>query len=291
MRLGTIVLQTRPWAGTAQAFRAAEEIGYDVAYVADHLTHPTLAGRWLADGFTTLAAAATVTNRIDLGTLVASAAVRTPVTLARAAATVDDVSGGRLVFGLGAGAAGDAAADRGSAPGLDEMANRLEDTVRALEALWAGEPQFAGDHAAYRDVVTSPTAPGRGRPYTMLAAHGPRGLALTARYADAWSTYGGPQSVALDADDYWALVADQSAQLTRQCEEQGRDPATVRRSVLLGYGTVRPLTDAASYLAVVERAESVGLDEVVVYWPDGDPGGRFWSDPEVHAEALAGLAR
>ena len=53
MRLGTIVLQSKPWTAMAGAFRSAEEIGYDVAYVADHLTHPTMAGRWLADGFTT----------------------------------------------------------------------------------------------------------------------------------------------------------------------------------------------------------------------------------------------
>ena len=99
MRLGTIVLQSKPWSAMAAAFRTAEEIGYDVAYVADHLTHPTMAGRWLADGFTTLAAAATTTSRINLGPLVASAAIRNPLTLARAAATVDDISGGRLVLG------------------------------------------------------------------------------------------------------------------------------------------------------------------------------------------------
>ena len=116
VRVGTIILQTQPWSGMAEAFRTAEQIGYDVAYVADHLTHPSIAGRWLADGFTVLAAAATVTTRIDLGTLVASAVIRNPVTLARAAATVDDISGGRLVLGLGAGTAGDAVADRGSAP-------------------------------------------------------------------------------------------------------------------------------------------------------------------------------
>ena len=100
----------------AEAFRTAEQIGYDVAYVADHLTHPSIAGRWLADGFAVLAAAAIVTTRIDLGTLVASAVIRNPVTLARAPATVDDISGGRLVLGLGAGTAGGAVADRGSAP-------------------------------------------------------------------------------------------------------------------------------------------------------------------------------
>ena len=220
VRVGTIVLQTQPWSGMAEAFRTAEQIGYDVAYVADHLTHPSIAGRWLADGFTVLAAAATVTTRIDLGTLVASAVIRNPVTLARAAATVDDISGGRLVLGLGAGTAGDAVADRGSAPSTREMADRLSDVVGALEALWAGEPDFVGDHATYRDVLTAPVAPGRGRPFTMIAAHGPRGLALAAAHGDGWSTYGGAASVPLAPDEFWGLVEDQSAELTRQCEER-----------------------------------------------------------------------
>ena len=67
MRLGVVVMQTRPWRQLAADFRLVEELGYDAAYVYDHLTHPTAAGGWLADGFTTLAAAAGVTDRIDLG--------------------------------------------------------------------------------------------------------------------------------------------------------------------------------------------------------------------------------
>ena len=143
-----------------------------------------------------------------------------------------------------------------------------------------------GDRATYRDVLTAPVAPGRGRPFTMIAAHGPRGLALAAAHGDGWSTYGGAASVPLPPDDFWDLLATQSAELTRHCEERDRDPASVRRSVLLGYGTVQPLADVAA----VERAEADGFDEVVVYWPDGEPGDRFWSDADVHAEALARLA-
>ena len=213
------------------------------------------------------------------------------MTLARAAATVDDISSGRLVLGLGAGTAGDAMADRGSAPSTREMADRLSDVVGALEALWAGEPDFVGDHAAYHDVLTAPVAPGRGRPFTMIAAHGPRGLTLAAAHGDGWSTYGGAASVPLAPDAFWDLVEVQSAQLTQRCAERRRDPASIRRSVLLGYGTVQPLADAASYVAAVERAEAAGFDEVVVYWPDGERGDRFWSDADVHAEALTRLAR
>jgi hypothetical protein len=94
----------------------------------------------------------------------------------------------------------------------------------------------------------------------------------------------------LAPDEFWRLLATQYAELTRQCEARQRDPASVRRSVLLGYGTVQPLADVASYVAAVERAEADGFDEVVVYWPDGERGDRFWSDPDVHAEALTCLA-
>ena len=290
VRLGTIVLQTKPWSAMDQAFRTVEEIGYDVVYVADHLTHPTISGRWLADGFTTLAAAATTTSRLDLGTLVTSAAIRNPVALARAAATIDDISGGRLVLGLGAGTAGDAAADHGTTPTTRELTERFGDVVTALDAIWAGEPNHDGEHAAYRDVLTQPTAEGGPRPFTMIAAHGPRGLALAAAHGDGWSTFGGAASVPLAPDEFWRLVEGQSADLTRRLEERQRDPASVRRSVLLGYGTVRPLTDVSSYLAAVERAEAAGFDEVVVYWTDGERGDRFWSHPDVHAEALSRLA-
>src|SRR3954452_2503969 len=112
MRLGVVMPQTRPWREVAAEVTWAEESGYDVAYVYDHLTHPTAAGGWLADGFSVLAAAAMATSPIQLGTLVASATLHSPVALARLAATVDDVSDGRLVLGLGAGSPRCAGADR-----------------------------------------------------------------------------------------------------------------------------------------------------------------------------------
>ena len=141
----------------AEAFRTAEQIGYDVAYVADHLTHPSIAGRWLADGFAVLAAAATVTTRIDLGTLVASAVIRNPVTLARAAATVDDISAGGWSWARRrhrrrrGGRSWVGAVDEGDG-------GPLSDVVGALEAVWAGERDFVGaprraDHAPSRRVV------------------------------------------------------------------------------------------------------------------------------------------
>ena len=73
------------------------------------------------------------------------------------------------------------------------------------------------------------------------------------------------------------------------CERLGRDPRSLRRSVLLGYGTVRPLLSADAFADAVGRAEAAGFDEVVVYWPHGRPGDRFWSDVQVHHDAVARL--
>lgn len=283
-----MLVPTRPWAQTAEEFRWAEDVGYDVAYIYDHLTHPTAAGQWLADGFTTLTAAAAVTHAMQIGTLVASATLHSPVRLARLAATVDDVSDGRLVLGLGAGSARCAAADRGETPTPGQMYRRLADVVTGFAAVFDGATDWEGDTRSFSGLETTPTPPGGRRPYLMLAAHGPRAMALAARHADAWNTYGGPHAVSLDADGFWAEIARQVSRFEEACEAADRDPHEPRRSLLLGYGEVRPTDSLEAYLDAVERAGGLGFDEVVVYGPHG-PGERFSSDPRVHARAIARL--
>jgi len=285
MRLGLVMPQTRPWREAAVEFTWAEEAGYDVAYVYDHLTHPTAAGGWLADGFTTLAAAAGVTTTIELGTLVASATLHSPVALARLAATVDDVSGGRLVLGLGAGSPRCAVADRGEDPTPGEMHRRLVDVVEGLDAVLDGATEWQGATRSFGGLETTGLPPGATRPYLLLAAHGPRTLELAARHADGWNTYGGPGSSLAGTEEYWAAVEQQAAGMTQACERVGRDPAGLRRSLLVGYGEVRPTASVAAYVEVAERAQVLGFDELVVYGPGG-PGEQFTSDPDVHVGAI-----
>jgi alkanesulfonate monooxygenase SsuD/methylene tetrahydromethanopterin reductase-like flavin-dependent oxidoreductase (luciferase family) len=288
MRLGVVIPQARPWAELSAEFVWAEQVGYDVAYVYDHLTHPTAAGGWLADGFTTLAAAAGVTSRIDLGTLVASATLHSPVALARLAATVDDVSGGRLVLGLGAGSPRCAVADRGEDPSPREMSERLADVVTGLVAVWDGATEWQGATRSFAGLETTPLPAGARPPFLMLAAHGPKAIDLMVRHADGWNTYGGPGSSLVEPAEYWDAVAAQAARVTEASAAAGRDPAGLRRSLLVGYGAVRPTASVASYLEVAERAEALGFHELVVYGPGG-PGEQFTSDPAVHVEAVARL--
>jgi alkanesulfonate monooxygenase SsuD/methylene tetrahydromethanopterin reductase-like flavin-dependent oxidoreductase (luciferase family) len=287
MRLGVVIVQTRPWAQLARDFRWAEEVGYDAAYVYDHLTHPTAAGGWLADGFTTLGAAATVTERIELGPLVASAMLHSPVSLARRAGTVQDISGGRLILGVGAGSPREPLADTGTPLRTGEMSARFADLITGLDAVWGGATEWRGSGRSFEGIQTQPLPAGIDRPFLLLAAHGPKALELTARHADGWNTYGGWEASRLDAAAYWALVREQCDRLDDACERVGRDPATLRRSLLLGFGTVRPTASVAAYQDAIGRAGELGFDELVVYGPFTLPAEDTGSDVRVHAEVLA----
>lgn len=282
MRLGVVIPQVHPWRELSASFRWAEEVGYDVAYVYDHLTHPTAEGQWLADGFTTLGAAAMTTKTIGLGTLVASATLHSPVSLARRAATVQDLSGGRLVLGLGAGSPRCSAADRGEDPTPREMFGRLADVVRGLEAVWGGATEWTGETRSFKGLQTTALPDGAEKPFLMLAAHGPKALALAAAHADGWNTYGGPNNVNLDAGEFWVDLARQVHRFEEACSVTGR---TLFRSLLLGYGQVRPTTSVAAFLEAADRAEGLGFDELVVYGP-GMAGDMFTSDPDVHERAI-----
>ncbi|HUR12997.1 MAG TPA: LLM class flavin-dependent oxidoreductase [Mycobacteriales bacterium] len=281
LRVGTLILPSEPWADARETWQQAEEAGFDIAYTADHLTHPTMAGQWWADGWTTLAAAAGVTEGLQLGTLVASAAVRPPAVLARQSATLADLSGGRFVLGLGAGAALDAVAAGLAAPTPTELAARFESVVADLRVLWAG-----GEPARDLGVAVAAHAPGVEPPHLMLAAHGPRAMTTVARHADGWSTYGGPKASGLSGSQFWDLVSTQVSGLEQACQREGREPASLRRSLLLGWSDDRPLSSLASFTAAADQALALGFDELVVYWPQGQPGARFWADPEVVRECV-----
>src|SRR6478735_2177666 len=286
MRLGTLILQSDPWATGVHHWTRAEELGVSTAYTADHVTHRTVAGTWWADGYTTLAAAAGATSTIGLGTLVASAAVRSPAWLARVSATLQDLSGGRFVLGLGAGTADDAEADTGTRPTAAQLGRRFREVVPAVRALWDGETGYRGERLGFDGVLPAPLAPGSGRPRLVVAAHGARGIDVAARHADGWTTYG---VAGADRATFWAGVQDQGRVLDAACDRLGRDRQAVSRCVLIGYAGYRPFESVESFVEDVERAEAAGIDEVAFYWPTAGPGSAFSGDPGVVEAAVAAV--
>lgn len=289
LRIGTLLLPLESWPDAASSWRDVEQAGIDIGYTADHITHAAFAGAWLGEAWTTVAAAAAVTDRLEVGTLVASAGIRNPVALARAAATVQDISGGRFVLGIGAGTPADVAADRGVTVTAADLAARYAEVVDGVRAAWAGAQTISGEHVPADTMLLAPTPPGSTPPPLLLAAHGPRGMDLVARSGDGWSTYGGPKAAVLAGEELWAVLRRQAETLDAACERAGRDPALVRRSLLLGYGPDNPMVSVGAFLDAAERSVAAGFDELVVYWPVGPPGSRFAGDPEVVAMAIAQL--
>jgi len=285
MRLGTLILQTTPWNVGKHQWLAAEQLGFDVAYAADHLTHPTMPGQWLAAGWTTTALAASVTTRIDIGLLVASAAIRNPVAMARSAATIHDASAHRFVLGIGAGTPGDVLADRGAVATAPELAARFAEVVDGMAALWDGATSYAGEQVAFDNVVTAASPDGT-RPHLMIAAHGPKAYRLVAKHGDGWNTYGGAAAAQADRDEFFDIVSSQRDELRVACDAVGRDVEQLRRSLLIGFGGYRPLESVDAFLDAAERTAAAGFDELVTYWPQGAPGDRFWTDPEIVAEGV-----
>ncbi len=203
--------------------RAAEECGFDSVWVGDHLLYRgdgrDERGPW--DCWTTLAWLAAVTERVELGPLVACTAFHPPGVLARQIATVDELSGGRLVAALGAG--WNQEEFRAFGVPFDHHVSRFEEAFTIVRRLLAAERvTFEGRFHGVRDAVLLP--PPLRRPKLMIGANAPRMLSIALPHVDAWNTwyvqYGNtPEG-----------FAERSAEITEAAERIGRDPMEIERS-------------------------------------------------------------
>jgi alkanesulfonate monooxygenase SsuD/methylene tetrahydromethanopterin reductase-like flavin-dependent oxidoreductase (luciferase family) len=172
------------WPEYVAMARAAEESGFDSIWLGDHLLYADGRGPW--EAWTLLAALAAVTERVELGPLVACAGFHPPAVLAKMAATVDEVSGGRLILGLGAGSNRRDFEAFGLT--LDRPVARFEEAFPIIRDLLAGETvTFNGRFHSVDGAVLLP-APKRRVPL-MIGSNGPRMLAATLAHVDAWNTW------------------------------------------------------------------------------------------------------
>jgi len=246
------------WAGIAAMAHDAEAGGLDSLWVYDHLPET-----W--EAWTTLAALAAATRSVQLGTLVSCTSFRHPGLLAKMAHTVAEISGDRLVLGLGAGwhepeyrAFGFPFDHR-----VDRFAESLEITATLLRE---GRADIQGRHYRVRDAELLPVRPGGIPPRILVGCSGkPRMLGLVARYADAWNTawYGVPGD----------RFRSNRAALQAACEAAGRDPASVELTVGMAIGPkdtqVAPRVDAVAEALAAWRDE--GAAHVIAY-PDPTDG-------------------
>jgi probable F420-dependent oxidoreductase len=203
--------------------RQAEAAGFDSIWVYDHLLfrfpdQPT-GGIW--EAWSMLAALAEATERVELGTVVMCVPFRNPAVLAKMAATVDEISGGRLILGLGAGWH-KPEFDAFGIP-FDHKVDRFEEALQIIVPLLReGKVDFTGTYYGAPNCELRPRGPRPGGPEILIGAFKPRMLRLTARYADSWNTcwLGQP-----------TLLPERRAKLEAACAEERRDPATLAVTV------------------------------------------------------------
>jgi len=192
-------------------------------------------------------AVAAATSRVKVGSWILSALHRNPAITAKAVETLDEISGGRFVFGLGSGHAGTQA----HAFGLpeDHVISRFEEALEVIVPLLrSGRADFQGSYHAARDLEQRPVGPRPGRIPIMIGAGGQRMVTLAARHADIWSWYVNERS---DVAEF----APRVAALEAACLEIGRDPASIGRSAGI---IVEPtdVTGAAEALAAPLRGSA-----------------------------------
>jgi alkanesulfonate monooxygenase SsuD/methylene tetrahydromethanopterin reductase-like flavin-dependent oxidoreductase (luciferase family) len=267
LHVSVLVNSNRPWDEVVRIARALDEAGAHAVYVPDHFM-PNTEDDSIVDGprleaWTMLAALSQLTSSCRLGALVLGSTYRHPAIVANMAASLDTVSGGRAIAGLGAGWQ----VNEHAAYGIDLMSprdrsDRFEESVHVVASLLR-EPRttFEGRFFRLHDAPNQP-APVQERLPVLVAGRGEhRTLRTAAKYADVWHTWGTPES-----------FAAKSRVLDERCAEVARDPAEVRRAS--GY-FVDDLSDGAATVAPWE-----GVCEEFVFGDVGRP-----------ADELIGAAR
>jgi F420-dependent oxidoreductase-like protein len=212
------------WERWQRVLDTAERAGFQCVFRSDHFTNPAPPDLDSLELFTSLTFAATQTQRIEFGSLVAPVTFRHPTMTVRQAAAIDELSGGRMVLGLGAGWQEREHINYGIP--FDDFPTRFARLGDALEITHrllhdAAPVSFSGQHIEVNDAVLKPRPP---RPTPILiGGNGPRRtLPLAARYADEWNAVYAPVE----------LFRERNTQLDGMLAERGRDPRTVKRSLM-----------------------------------------------------------
>jgi F420-dependent oxidoreductase-like protein len=222
MRISFWVNAGQPWSEIVDVAGYAERTGWDGIWIADHfmpaggdLDQP------MHECFTLLAALAAAVPRVRLGSLVAGNTYRHPAVLAKEAVTIDHVSGGRLVFGLGASWQENEHDAYGiELPGIKGRLDRFEEACAIVTSLLR-EPRtnFKGEHYVITEAPLDPKPVNGHLPFLVGGGGEKRTMRIAARFADEWNVWGDPP-----------LLLQKNGVLDRHCEDLGRDPATIKRS-------------------------------------------------------------
>jgi alkanesulfonate monooxygenase SsuD/methylene tetrahydromethanopterin reductase-like flavin-dependent oxidoreductase (luciferase family) len=271
MKFGVMIVPEDRWETARTKWRRAEEMGFDHAWTYDHLNWRWFRSKEWYTAVPTLTAAAVETSRIGLGVLVASPSLRHPAHLAKDVAAIDDISGGRLVLGLGSGAEGfDSTMTRRSPWPRRERTARFAEYVQLTDQLLAQHvTSFDGQYYYAEEFHSWPLC--RSRVPFAIAASGAKGMRLAARHGEYWVTTGAPN--AFESAPYERavpVVRSQLEKLEKACVDVGRDPATMARLLVTGPTVGGVLASKEAFFDAAGRFAEQGVTDLVVQWPRPD---------------------
>jgi probable F420-dependent oxidoreductase len=269
------------WPDLVEFARVAEDIGFDSLWVPDHLVliedPGSTTGMW--EGWSMLAALAAVTQRIELGTFVTCAGWRNPSLLAKMADTVEEISGGRLILGLGAG--WHEPEFRAFGFPFDHRFARFEEAVAIITGLLRhGSIDFEGTYWSARACELRPRGPRPTGPPIMIGTTGKRMLSLTAQYADLWNVW----FAEIDNDIEKLQLLLES--VDSACASMGRAPETLGRTAAVNVEVIPSAQAPKSVAPLTGAPEDLAL-RLMAYAAIGVTHLQIWPEPNT----VAGLER
>ncbi|MDQ3411409.1 MAG: LLM class flavin-dependent oxidoreductase [Chloroflexota bacterium] len=268
LRIGILIMPRPPLASIIERCRQYEALGFDSVWLCDHFVDQALGP--LFESWTLLAAIAASTSRSRLGIAATCVPFRHPALLAKAATTVDHISGGRLELGLGAGWWQPEFERFGyDFPPPDDRTTRFIEAVTALRLLFTEqEVTLRGSSLALTNATMLPKPVQRPHPPLVLAAQGPRMLDTVARHGDAWLASFGLT---------WQEIRERNDRLDERCLAYGRAPARVRRIFLWApwVQEIDPWSSAAAFADFISAYRAAGITEVILDEPRHDQRDQF----------------
>jgi alkanesulfonate monooxygenase SsuD/methylene tetrahydromethanopterin reductase-like flavin-dependent oxidoreductase (luciferase family) len=280
------------WPELLDMARALEDLGYDSLWFGEHLLYRwrerAPRGPW--EAWAMLAGIAAATRRIELGPLVACTAFHNPAVLAKRADTIDEISGGRLILGLGAG--WNEAEFRAFGIPFDHRIDRFEEAFAIIRGLLRdGAIDFDGRYYQARDCELLPRGPraASGGPPLMIGSNGERMLRITAPHIDAWNSW------YADTGNSPAGVAPLRDKVDAAAREAGRDPGAIERTVAVqvrmpgGTGRTMGDSDAKQDVAPLQGSPETMAEELRGYAREGIGHVQLVLDP-ITRESIEGFA-
>jgi len=287
-----VILPEDRWWAAEPKWKAAEEYGFDHAWTYDHLGWRNLVdGPWFS-AVPTLTAAAMVTSRIRLGTFVASPVARHPVPFTRELITLDDVSDGRFVLGVGAGVDHlhyDGAVVAAPELTAKQRVDRFAEFVEALDGLLMTDKfDFDGEYYQARGARNLPGPVQRPRLPFVVAANAPRTMTLAARFGAGWVTTGRGGAT---QDEWWRGIKELTEVFDQRLDAAGRDRASIQRYLSLDSAPVFSLASVEAFRDAAGRAAELGFTDIVTHWPRSSSPyeGREAVLEQVASDVLPGL--